>query len=146
MTNKISDYIKEQTCASVCCADEQGQPYCFSCFYAFNSDEQLLYYKSSADTQHASILSKNPAVAGTILPDKLSRLHVRGLQFEGILLPTDHPSAKAAVSFYYRKYPGALAIPGEVWTMQINRAKFTDSSLGFGKKLNWSREDAAVAY
>ncbi len=145
MTDKINEYIKEQACASVCCVDEQGQPYCFSCFYVYNSNEQLLYYKSSANTQHALILSRNPAVAGTILPDKLSRLHVRGLQFEGILLPTDHPSAKAAASFYYRKNPGALAIAGEVWTLQINAVKFTDSSLGFGKKLNWSREDAAVA-
>ncbi|MBL0181441.1 MAG: pyridoxamine 5'-phosphate oxidase family protein [Chitinophagaceae bacterium] len=140
MTGKITDYIKEQTCASVCCVDELGQPYCFSCFYIYNSDEGLLYYKSSLSTQHSLILSKNPAVAGTILPDKLSKLHVRGLQFEGTLLPFDHPAASAAASYYHRKNPMALAIPGEVWTIQVNSVKFTDSSLGFGKKLSWSRE------
>ena len=140
MTDKITGYINEQTCANVCCIDEQGKPYCFSCFYAYNSREQLLYYKSSADTQHSLMLAKNPVVAGTILPDKLSKLHIRGLQFEGVLLPFDHPSARSAASFYHKKNPLALAMTGEVWTIQVNSMKFTDSSLGFGKKLNWKRE------
>lgn len=145
VTDKINGYLKEQTCASVCCVDEQGQPYCFSCFYVYNGNEQLLYYKSSADTQHSLILSKNPVIAGTILPDKLSKLHVRGLQFEGAVLPFNHPLAIPAGSFYHRKNPVALAIPGEVWTIQVNSIKFTDSGLGFGKKLSWSREDMLIA-
>lgn len=141
MTEKIQDFIATQTSANVCCVDELAKPYCFTCFYAYNSDEQLLYYKSSPDTKHAKLLLINPAVAGTILPDKLNKLLIKGVQFEGIALPLDHPLAKSAASFYHKKNPVALAMPGEVWTIQLEKIKFTDTSLGFGKKLNWKRND-----
>ncbi|HAO47492.1 MAG TPA: hypothetical protein PLZ45_03080 [Ferruginibacter sp.] len=144
MTGKISAYIKEQTCASICCVTEEGLPYCFSCYYVYNSGEFLLHYKSAAATQHSQLLLKNPAVAGTILPDKLSALHIKGLQFTGTVLPADHPSAMSALSFYHRKNPLALAIPGNVYTIRIDTVKYTDSSLGFGKKLNWNRSEATV--
>lgn len=145
MTDKINEYIKEQSCANVCCIDAENRPYCFSCFYAYNSNERLLYYKSSADTQHSMMLVKNPAVAGTILPDKLNKLHIRGMQFEGMVLSMEHPLTKTAAAFYYKKNPIAVAMPGEIWTIQINSIKLTDSSLGFGKKIAWKRSEEAVA-
>lgn len=141
MTDKFNSYILEQSCANVCCVDEKGEPYCFSCFYAYDSEQQLLYYKSSTDTKHSAIILKNKAVAGTILPDRLNKLLIKGLQFEGEVLSFDHPLAKAASTFYHKKNPIALAMPGEVWTIQLNSMKFTDTNLGFGKKLNWQRND-----
>lgn len=141
MIEKISDYIKEQSCANVCCVDEFAKPYCFNCFYAYNAADQLLYYKSSTDTKHSGILFNNPAIAGTILPDKLNKLQVRGLQFEGEVLSFSHPLCNGASAFYHKKNPVALAMPGEVWTIQINKLKFTDTALGFGKKLLWQRNE-----
>lgn len=140
MTEKLNEYITAQSCASVCCIDTDGLPYCFSCFYAYNSVEKLLYYKSSMDTRHSKIIANNPLVAGTMLPDKLNKLHVRGMQFEGIILPAEHPLTKNAAAHYYKKNPVAVAMPGEIWTIQINSLKLTDSSFGFGKKLTWHRE------
>jgi uncharacterized protein len=140
MTERINDYITLQSCANVCCIDDKGFPYCFSCFYAYNSNERLLYYKSPVDTQHSKIISTNPLVAGTMLPDKLNKLQVKGMQFEGIVLPLDHPLTKNAAAHYYKKNPVAVAMPGEIWTIQINSLKLTDSSFGFGKKLAWHRE------
>ncbi len=140
MTEKINEYIKQQSCANVCCIDDKGFPYCFSCFYAYNSNEGLLYYKSPVNTQHSKIISTNPLVAGTMLPDKLNKLQVKGMQFEGIVLPLDHPLTKNAAAHYYKKNPVAVAMPGEIWTIQINSLKLTDSSFGFGKKLAWHRE------
>lgn len=139
MTEKITAYIKGQTCATICCVDEMNKPYCFNCFYALNAVDGMLYFKSAADTQHAVLLKKKPAIAGSILPDQLKALHVKGIQFEGLLLAADHPLAKEASTKYYQQHPMALAIPGEIWTIQINTIKMTDSSLGFGKKINWSR-------
>lgn len=141
MTDKFNSYIQGQSCANVCCVDEKGKPHCFNCFYAYDSEQQLLYYKSSADTKHSSIILKNAAVAGTILPDRLNKLLIKGLQFEGEVLSFDHPLAKTASTFYHKKNPIALAMPGEVWTIKIDSMKFTDNSLGFGKKLNWQRND-----
>ena len=141
MIEKINYYIQEQSCATISCVDVKAQPYCFNCFYAYNAEQQLLYYKSSTDTKHSAIVLKNSAVAGTILPDRLNKLLIKGVQFEGEVLSFDHPLAKAASTCFHKKNPIALAMPGEVWTIKINSIKFTDNSLGFGKKLNWQRND-----
>jgi uncharacterized protein YhbP (UPF0306 family) len=141
MNENINDFIAKQTCGSLCCVDENGMPYCFSFFYAFNSTEGLLYYKSSDYTKHSTIIKANPVVAGTILPDKLNVLQVKGVQFEGIILSLDHPASKTASTHYYKKHPMAIAMPGDIWTIQVNNIKFTDNSLGFGKKITWSRNE-----
>jgi hypothetical protein len=145
MTEKINDYIKEQSCATICCVDEQGIPYCFNCFYAYNSHECLLYYKSALDTKHSYIIQKNTAVAGTILPVKLNKMHIQGMQFEGEALPLQDPLTKNAAAFYYTTNPVAVAMPGEIWTVKINSIKLTDSSLGFGKKIIWRKEEQPAA-
>lgn len=140
MNENIIKFISQQTCATVCCVDETSKPYSFSCFYAFNAKEGLLYYKSSLETKHSQIIVEHPFVAGTILPDKLNKLHIKGLQFEGEVLPVTHPEAKEAGAFYYKAHPLAVAIGGEIWTIKISSIKYTDSSLGFGKKIGWKRE------
>ena len=141
MIEKISNYIKQQTCASVCSIDGTGDPLCFNCFYAYDEQEQLLYFKSGTDTRHSLNLSLNPKVGGTILPDKMNKFHIRGVQFEGIVLLSGNGlQAKQASGRYYQTHPMALAMPGEIWIVQLNRIKFTDNSLGFGKKLIWQRD------
>ena len=139
MEEKISRFIKKQTCASICCVDETGKPYCFSCFYAFNSAAGLLYFKSSVSSLHAELMNKNPFVAGTILPDKLKKISIKGIQFEAIVLDIQQPLVKRTLGIYMKKYPLALAIPGDIWALQINHIKMTDNTLGFGKKIIWKR-------
>lgn len=85
-------------------------------------------------------MKKNPSVAGTVLPDKLNKLVVKGLQFEARVLHLDHTALQKATSQYVKKYPVSLAIPGEIWALQINTIKMTDSSKVFGKKTTWSRD------
>ena len=141
MNETIIKFLKEQTCASICCVDEEGKPYCFSCYYTFHAEEGLIYFKSSANSHHSALMKKKPFMAGTILPDKLSKLTVKGLQFEGVLLDAQHPMVGKAPGFYLKKHPLALAVPGEVWTVKISNIKMTDSTLGFGKKIIWKRTE-----
>jgi len=141
MNENISNFLHQQTCASVCCTDEQGHPYCFSCYYAFNSADGLLYFKSSANSRHATMLKSNPMVAGTVLPDKLNTLLVKGIQFEGSVLPINHPLALRASVHYHKRFPLALAVHGETTTIMISNIKMTDSTKGFGKKISWCREE-----
>ena len=140
MNENITRFLQQQTCATICCTHEDNKPYCFSCFYAFNYKDGLLYFKSSASSYHATQMKKNPFVAGSILPDKLSKLVVKGIQFEGIVLNEDDPLAKQASSIYLKQHPIAMAIQGEIWTIQINHIKMTDSKLGFGKKITWFKD------
>ncbi len=141
MNETIIHFLQRQTCATICCTDEQSKPYCFSCFYVFNSDEGLLYFKSTSDSHHSVFMKKNPVIAGTILPDKLNILLVKGVQFEGIVLDANHPLKEQASGYYHKKLPIAWAIPGEIWTIQISHIKMTDSTKGFWKKITWNRDE-----
>ena len=144
MDNIITEFLEKQSCASICCLNEHNSPWCFSCYFIFNPGEGLLYFKSSTGASHGSMMKKNPLVAGTVLPDKLNKLRVRGVQFEGVVLDSLDRLTLGASQYYHKKNPIALAIPGEVWTIQVNHIKMTDSALGFGKKITWFRESTMV--
>lgn len=139
MQEIIKQFIQGQNCITICCADEKNRPYCFSCFYIFNPEDGLLYFKSSEDSHHSLIIKKNPVIAGTILPDKINKLVTRGIQLEGEIVESLHPLAKEAFNIYHKKIPMALAIKGNVHTVRLNTVKMTDSQLGFRKKINWKR-------
>jgi len=141
MHENIVRFLQKQTCATICLVDDQGNPYCFNCFYAFNSEDGLLYFKSSDTSYHVSLLKANPKTSGTILPDKLNVLMVKGAQFEGLVLNEQDPLTEKASQIYHKKHPLALAIKGETWTIRINRIKLTEGTKGFGKKITWCRED-----
>ena len=144
MNESISHFLQEQSCANICCVDANGNPFCFSCFYAFHAEEGLLCFKSSPDTHHAQVMKMNPNVAGTVLPDKLNKLLIKGLQFEGMIIPDYDPLAETGRNCYVQSHPLSIAIPGEIWTIQINRIKLTDSSKVFGKKTHWERNEQTV--
>lgn len=140
MNKDILAFIKKQKSATICTTDESGHPYCFSCFFAYDADHNILFYKTHGASRHAALMLKKKEVAGTILPDKLDALIVKGIQFEGVVLPSDHRLAADASKTYHFRYPFALALPGVLWAIQVNHIKMTDSSKGFGAKIEWERE------
>ena len=144
MNELIIRFIEKQKCSSICCVDGDGKPYCFICFYAFNAEESLLYFKSSSSAFHIKLLSQNPVIAGSILPDKLQALSVKGIQFQGLFLPVQHELSKNASTHYHKKHPLALAIPGEERPILLTRVKMTDSSRLFGNKYFWERAEKEI--
>ena len=141
MNESIVRFLQQQTSATICLINEEGLPYCFNCFYAFNQDKHLLYFKSSADSYHSKFLKQNTAVAGTVLPDKLNGLLIKGVQFDGFMVTEDITLAEHSSLLYHKRHPLALAIKGIVYTIHLNRVKMTDGSRGFGKKITWSRSE-----
>lgn len=137
MNERIVDFIQHQRVATVCGVDEENNPYCFSCFYAFDEERQLLYFKSGSAAHHSQILSSNSIVAGTIQQDKLNSLAIRGIQFSGRVLDPGMNLCSEAASVYHKRFPFALAMPGDVWIIQLETIKMTDNTLSFGKKLHW---------
>jgi hypothetical protein len=89
-------------------------------------------------------MKENPCVAGTVLPDKLRTLVVKGIQFEGTVSAGSDSSLRNVPEFFYKKHPMALAIPGMIWAIRVDHIKLTDSTLGFGKKINWKREKTVL--
>jgi len=140
MDKAISDFIEKQKVVSVSCLDEHNRPYCFSAFYTFDRAHRQLYFKSSSSSHHAHYLHQNKIVAGTILPDKLNMLAIRGIQFTGCILQGSPVQHRAAAE-YHKQHPYALAMPGEVWTIRFETIKMTDNTIGIGKKTCWQRED-----
>jgi uncharacterized protein YhbP (UPF0306 family) len=144
INDSISQFIEKQKTCTLCCIDELGKPYCFSCFYVFNPVNGLLYFKSSSKSRHASLLQDHPWIAGSILPNKLNILVIKGIQFEGTILPVNHFLLDEATKFYHKKNPAGLAVPGDIWIVKIGNIKMTDNTLGFGKKICWSRSQKAT--
>ena len=135
----IVHFIEKQNSATICCTGNAGNPYCFSCYYAINLKDGLLYFKSSVEAYHSILLKENPVIAGTILPDSLNKLKIKGVQLTGELLNNQDVLMKDAYILYHRKHPIALAIKGEVFTIRLDSIKMTDSARIFGKKIFWNR-------
>ncbi len=140
MNERIIEFISKQTCGTLSCVEGSGASWCFSFFYSFDEENKLLFYKSSNDTRHSIIIQTNPRVTGTILPDKLNFMAIKGIQFEGMILQATDPLTAQASAHYHIKHPVALAMAGEVWTIRLDYIKFTDNTLGIGRKLCWDRE------
>lgn len=144
MDPRIKNFINNQKAASICCIDAEQHPYCFTVFYALDPENGLLYYKSSHNSYHGHVMEEGSKVSGTILPEKLNALAIKGIQFTGTVLGLDDPLSNAG-PVYYGKFPFATAMPGEIWTIQLETLKFTDNTLGFSKKLHWKRGEEVVS-
>lgn len=140
MNKDIIQFIRKQKTATVCTVDEQGNPYCFSCFYVFVEKEGILIYKTHADSHHVPMMQIKKEVAGSILPGKADPVIVRGIQFEGVVIDPSDPLAAHASRDYHLRYPFALAMGGDIWVIRLHHIKMTDSSKGFGTKIEWVRE------
>jgi uncharacterized protein len=141
MDKVITDFIEKQKVASVCCLDEENNPYCFSAFYVFDHIERRLYFKSSSSSSHAHYLLHNKKIAGTIVPDRLNMLAIRGVQFTGFIMNDGVALNHHASAEYHKRYPYALTMPGKVWAIQLETIKMTDNTIGIGHKICWQRED-----
>ena len=131
-------FLNEQTLLTLATAID-NVPYCANCFYSFEQTNQWLVYKSDKDTRHSKEGLQNPTVAGTILPPNLKIGEIIGLQFQGRLILPQGEDLITAQKSYYKKYPFALAMPGDIWVIELKVMKFTNNRLGFGKKLHWQR-------
>lgn len=139
----ILEFISSNKIAAICCTDNKGNPYCFHCFYVFEEKHQLLFFKSSAQTTHSQMIAENPLVAGSILPQKIELMALRGIQFTGTVLYHDIPGQIIPEIFYYKRLPLGLTKPGLVYCIQLDTIKMTDNSGIMGKKLHWNRPEFA---
>jgi uncharacterized protein YhbP (UPF0306 family) len=136
---RITNFIQSQKAATVCCVSADG-PYCFNCYYVFDAENGWIIYKSGLQTKHEKLLQENAQVAGTIIPEKIELNTLQGVQFEGIQLDAGIDTLMKASTLYYLKYPFAVAVPGNIKILSLDRIKYTDNTLGFGHKEHWERE------
>ncbi len=138
MNEHIVAFLKEQSVVSIA-TTVNDEPYCASCYFAFEPNENLLVFKSDADTKHIEDALRNNHVAGTILPDKITKAKPKGVQFSGVFQKAEGTIGSIAKKAYLKKFPVAGIFRGDIWVIELTRIKFTDNTLIFGKKLLWER-------
>lgn len=133
----ISEFLSENKIATACFVDDEKNPYCINCFYTYDENSQTLVFKSSHGTTHHSFIKADKTIAGTILPNSIDFLKIKGIQFTGKLLDDKQINSSGLSIKYTKKYPMSLAILGYVWAVKLEFIKLTDNTLGFGNKTVW---------
>lgn len=136
--DKLNSFLQENKIATVCFVDQENNPYCINCFYVFDEEHSLFIFKSSNGTMHQNFTKPTASVSGTILPDTIDILKLKGMQFVGKIIDKEEIVKLHLNSQYLKKYPMSIGIIGYIWAVRLDFLKFTDNTLGFGNKTIWT--------
>ncbi len=119
-----------------------GAPWCSHMFYVYMVSENRFVFSSDLGTRHACEAAVNCRVAGSVVLESRVVGRLQGLQLEGVMrrAEDDGVPGGAARAAYLKRFPYALPMDLTLWTLEPVVMKFTDNTLGFGKKLLWRRE------
>ena len=112
---------------------KENIPYCASCFYAFIEESATLVIATDENTRHGREALENTHVAGSVAVETMLVGKIQGVQFTGIFRSAKKEEKKA----YLKRFPYAIALQPVLWSIDIAYLKFTDNTLGFGKKLEF---------
>ena len=121
---------------SIATVSDRG-PWCASCFYAWDEDNNTLVITTDTTTRHGSEFLTNPSVAGTIALETWRVGRIRGIQFTGLIREPSGEELSRAKKIYLRRFPYAALTELNLWVITLNHIKLTDNRLGFGKKIIW---------
>jgi uncharacterized protein len=117
----------------------ENEPWCANCFYVYLEEENALVFTTDTDTRHGKEFIKNPLVAGSVVLETMVIGKLRGIQFQGIVSEPDGELLSKARWAYLKKFPPAALMDTHLCVIKLTLIKMTDNSLGFGKKLIWSK-------
>ena len=140
---RISRWLAKQHVVSWCVATEDDM-WCANAFYCFDAGSMVLWLLSDTGTRHGRLTGQAARVAGTISGQPKNVALIRGIQFKGEIRLLNGPESDAARSRYCRRFPVARAMSAPVWEIRLDELKFTDNTLGFGKKFYWLREPSGT--
>lgn len=133
---KITDFITRHHVLTLATVGHNAQPYCATCFYAYDKSRNLIIFTSDDNTLHAQHMMANSNVAVAINLETRIVGKIQGIQICGTIRRGD----KNAKSVYIKRFPYAVAAPLNIWVVEPYFMKLTDNTLGFGKKLIWNKE------
>ena len=135
MDERIVKFLKKMHLASVCAIDDEGRPYAFSAFYAFDELNLSLLLASSDETSHIKFLKNSKLVAGTVALDTKIVGKIEGVQFQGVM----REASESEREIYFKRFLYAKAMDPKIWSISLEKLKFTSNTLGFGKKIFWQK-------
>lgn len=132
MDEKIVKFLKKMHLLTLGVINE-NKPYLCSAFYAYDEENYKFIIASDANTTHIKATHLNQNVSICIALDTKIIGKIQGIQSQGII----KKATKNSKEIYYKNFPYALAYPSDMFEIDIKWIKFTDNTLGFGKKLIW---------
>ncbi len=133
MEQKIIKFIKRHHVLTLATSLDQ-RPYCANAFYAYDAQRNRFIFTSSLDTRHAKEMSSNPRVAASIVWETKLVGRIQGLQAEGVVVRADDSDREC----YIKRFPYTAVADLTLWAIEPTMIKYTDNTLGFGKKLIWN--------
>jgi len=115
------------------------QPWCATCFYVYNEENNLFIFTSEDNTRHIRdvVETGNFLTAGAIALETKMVGKLRGIQFSGSMHRLEGAEKKSAKKLYLDKFPIARFSTLYLWGIHPEMIKMTDNRLGFGKKIIW---------
>ena len=135
----ISRWLAKQHVVSWCVAKE-GELWCANAFYVYDPQRVAFYLLSEETTRHGQMTGQQAPVAGTINGQPKTVALIRGVQFKGEIRLLSGEEAEEKRTLYVKRFPVARMLSAPVWELRLDELKFTDNTLGFGKKLHWLRD------
>lgn len=135
----ISRWLAKQHVVSWCVAKE-GELWCANAFYVYDPQRVAFYLLSEETTRHGQMTGQRAPVAGTINGQPKTVALIRGVQFKGEIRLLSGEEAEEKRALYVKRFPVARMLRAPVWELRLDELKFTDNTLGFGKKLHWLRD------
>lgn len=135
----ISRWIARQHVITWCVA-RNGELWCANAFYIYDAHDVAFYVLSEDNTRHAQMSGPRASVAGTINGQPKTVALIRGVQFKGEIRRLEGKESEAIRARYNHRFPVARVLSAPVWEIRPDELKFTDNTLGFGKKLYWLRD------
>lgn len=135
----ISRWLAKQHVVSWCVAKE-GELWCANAFYVYDPQRVVFYLLSEETTRHGQMTGQQAPVAGTINGQPKTVALIRGVQFKGEIRLLSGEEAEEKRALYVKRFPVARMLSAPVWELRLDELKFTDNTLGFGKKLHWLRD------
>jgi len=129
---KIEAFLRKHHLLTLATSHD-NTPYCASCFYAFLEEPATFVVATDANTRHGREALENAQVAGTVALETKIVGKIQGVQFTGVFQAANEAEKKA----YLKRFPYAIAMHPELWSIKISYLKLTDNTLGFGKKLEF---------
>ncbi|XTZ38926.1 YhbP family protein [Salmonella enterica] len=135
----ISRWLAKQHVVSWCVANGE-ELWCATAFYIFDTQKVAFYILSEDKTRHSQMVGIQASVAGTVSGQPKTVALIRGVQFTGEIRRLEEEESAAPRAQYNRRFPVARMLSAPVWEIRLNELKFTDNTLGFGKKFHWLRD------
>lgn len=131
---QIIRFIRRHHVLTLATTDSDGAPYCANAFYCYDAERNILIFAADAATRHAAEMELHPRIAASIVLETRIISKIQGLQLCGTAARADDEARRA----YLRRFPYAALAELTLWAVTPDYIKFTDNTLGFGKKLIWN--------